>query len=335
MFIMNKKTRLSLVKLDERQLSKQFLFWLSILIPLLISLLLSIPLWLQTKIDLSANGYDNFLRIFKLPIGVLSLSIPLVAIVAHIHRTIQTAKQIELTNQKNTTDRFFSHNKHIVDALSSIKDDDIKVNEITITPKITHPFSLYRKIFPSSSYSNGIEIDSQYSFIDSIVSTIDEIESLIADANLISAGTERSSTPTVAFAMNFGKLWMKMNELCSLIEFSTSAIQSTNGYMTLVKESSTNVKIVMPFHTEQEFKDMLNSSLYLSTKLIEVIGPTEDFDIINYDSIFDYRHSRENCIYNCIFRSLIPSQEGLMFSHGSGVFTQEEYDIYTYIPKPK
>ncbi|WP_413510456.1 hypothetical protein [Serratia liquefaciens] len=323
------------MKLDERQLSKQWLFWLSILIPLLISLILSIPLWLQTKINLSADGYDNFLRVFKLPIGVLSLSIPLVAIVAHIHRTIQTAKQIELTNQKNTTDRFFSHNKHIVDALSSIKYDDIKVNKITITPKITHPFSLYRKIFPSSSYSNGIEIDSQYLFINSIVDTIEKIESLIEDANLISADTERSNTPTIAFAMNFGELWTTMHKLCGLIEFSTSAIQSTKGYMILVKESSTNVKIVMPFYTEQEFKDMLNSSLYLATKLIEVIGSKEDFDITNYDSILDYRHSRENCIYNCIFKSLIPSNEGLIFSRGSGVFTQEEYDIYTYIPKQK
>lgn len=97
---MKKAIDFKFLQLNERKLSEQWMFWLSISIPLALSITLSIPLWLQTKINISPEGYDNFLRIFKLPIGVLSLSIPLVAIVAHIHRTIQTAEQIQTTRRK-------------------------------------------------------------------------------------------------------------------------------------------------------------------------------------------------------------------------------------------
>lgn len=97
----------NLCKLDHDRLSKQWPFWISIFSPLIISILLSIPLWIDTTLDISANGYNKFLSIYRLPIGVLSLSIPLVAIVAHIHRTIQTAEQLNAARKKNIADSFF------------------------------------------------------------------------------------------------------------------------------------------------------------------------------------------------------------------------------------
>ena len=76
--------------LSDESLSKQPLFWLVLLGPLALALLLCLPLWFNADVRLrfTPAGYDDFLNTFKLPIGVWSLSIPLVAIVAHMHRTL-------------------------------------------------------------------------------------------------------------------------------------------------------------------------------------------------------------------------------------------------------
>ncbi|HHK5870980.1 TPA: hypothetical protein ACQVQ7_002048, partial [Serratia marcescens] len=153
---MKKAIDFKFLQLNERKLSEQWMFWLSISIPLALSITLSIPLWLQTKINISPEGYDNFLRIFKLPIGVLSLSIPLVAIVAHIHRTIQTAEQIQTTRRKNAADSFFSHHKFMIEALGKVPTNDIALSNSPVEYKIGDPYQLYDNFFTHSSYENGI-----------------------------------------------------------------------------------------------------------------------------------------------------------------------------------
>lgn len=94
---------------SDASLSKQHLFKLAILGPFFLAIIFCFPLWIDCSITInfSSGGYEKFLSLFKLPLGIWSLSIPLVAIVAHIHRTIQTASQIEATKKKNLIDGFF------------------------------------------------------------------------------------------------------------------------------------------------------------------------------------------------------------------------------------
>ncbi|MGP2696514.1 hypothetical protein [Serratia nevei] len=321
------------MKLDERQLSEQWLFWLSILIPLLISFILSIPLWLQTKINLSADGYDNFLRVFKLPIGVLSLSIPLVAIVAHIHRTIQTAKQIELTNQKNITDRFFAHHKYIVDSLSSIKGHELKINQATITPTVSHPYALYRFIFPTSSYTSGIDISTQNVYIDSIIKQLAEIEELLEEATTITSTCNVQNSPVPSFAVNFGELWCAINVLHKKLEFSTQAINFGRRFKFLSKSATLEVKIVIPYADEDEFKSIIGATIYLLSRIFEVLGVEEQISMEDHELFLQYSMKGDFYLYESIFDSLVKCNEEMIFSRGKRVFSKEEHDTYSYLPK--
>lgn len=321
------------LQLDERKLSEQWMFWLSILIPLALSIILSIPLWLQTKINLSAEGYDNFLRIFKLPIGVLSLSIPLVAIVAHIHRTIQTAKQIELTNQKNITDQFFSHHKYIVDSLSSITGHDIKVNTKTIIPKISHPHALYRYIFPTSSYLSGIDVSAQNDYIKSIIKLFSEIEDLLENAEMENLRNKITNTSAATLNFNFGVLCRKFNSINLKIELSTQELSFGDRFKCLAKDSKLEVKLVIPYSSEDEFKSMIRGTIYLVNRIFKVLGTESYINIENNKTLIQYSMTNDIYLYQGIFRNLIKCTDELIFSTGSHVFSQNEYDSYNYLPK--
>ncbi|MEK8893921.1 hypothetical protein ACXYUH_09295 [Escherichia coli] len=81
-------------EMTEERLTKQNLFKQSIRIPIISSLYFGIFSWMGHSPQFDADGFSNFIEISKLPIALLSLSIPFVAIVANIHRTIQTENQI-------------------------------------------------------------------------------------------------------------------------------------------------------------------------------------------------------------------------------------------------
>lgn len=88
-------------------LAKQLLFWMAVLIPVIYFVEFGSIAWTDYKPSLDKEGFDKFLEISKLPILLLSLSIPLTALVAKLHSTAQTARQIE----KNKHELFYLHRK--------------------------------------------------------------------------------------------------------------------------------------------------------------------------------------------------------------------------------
>ncbi|MDY4326471.1 hypothetical protein SOV88_19620 [Pectobacterium brasiliense] len=176
------RKNLKFLELNEKRLSQQWVFRLAIAIPFTISFFLCIPLWFETTFDFSSTGYAKFLSMFSLPIGVLSLSIPLVAIVAHIHRTIQTEVQIQESRGKNIPDSFFSHHKYFMEAFSKIPPFSIKINTSPnrkvideYKSEIKSPIKLYYSLFKNSSYTNGINNISFLEEINKIKEKIKEI----------------------------------------------------------------------------------------------------------------------------------------------------------------
>ncbi|MES3206870.1 hypothetical protein QDR00_03900 [Serratia ureilytica] len=249
------------LQLDERKLSVQWMFWLSMLTPIISSMILSIPIWMQTKINISAEGYDSFLNLFKLPIGVLSLSIPLVAIVAHIHRTIQTAEQIQTTRNKNTADSFFSHNKYMIEALTKIPGEDIKIGEGRVKYKINDPYQLYDNLFKGSSYETGI-VTSE------LPKVIIEIENSL---NGIAESIQAAKT----------KDYIKINDIELLIVIS-KCIESIEKTLTLKVNDNERNKMVMDimlnrtailiteFHHEIELKIKILAIVNLIKKILQI-----------------------------------------------------------------
>jgi hypothetical protein len=98
---------------EERGLAEQGLLWVSIISPFLYFIALGVIAWKGYSISLTGDGLKVFFSISTLPLGALSLSLPLSVLVSRLHATKQTAKQIKITNQKNNIDLFHSHRKEL------------------------------------------------------------------------------------------------------------------------------------------------------------------------------------------------------------------------------
>lgn len=147
--------------MDAAPLTKQYLFKQAVRIPCLLALFFGILSWIGHVPKFDNDGFNNFILISKLPIGILSLTIPFVAVVNNIHRTIQTNTQIEVAQSKNISDSYYSHFKYITDYLTNLpkRTLDIKVsynNEINYEYGITYPVHLYNYLFKENSPTKGI-----------------------------------------------------------------------------------------------------------------------------------------------------------------------------------
>lgn len=82
--------------------------------PVLLSLLLAIIGQMNSGLEpnLSFQGFNTFLINFKLPIGFAGLAIPLGALVASHHRSIQAASQIESQQNQNTFSNYVKHKEY-------------------------------------------------------------------------------------------------------------------------------------------------------------------------------------------------------------------------------
>lgn len=97
----------------NKGLGSQGLFWFSIILPLVYFLVFGFVAWRDTTLRLDAEGFKNFISISTLPLGMLSLAVPLSVSVARFHGSKQTAKQIEIVSVKNNIDLFNSHRKEL------------------------------------------------------------------------------------------------------------------------------------------------------------------------------------------------------------------------------
>ncbi len=128
----------------ETHLFKTIAFWASIAPPLLIGTGLALYAGIQEgKIwQFSTSGYNTFLKDFKLPIGVMGLAIPLGALAAAVHRSVQTSRQIMEQNQQNIFSNYLEHRRYFLTFVDEHK------------PFFELEFSaphLYQRLFPDSA----------------------------------------------------------------------------------------------------------------------------------------------------------------------------------------
>lgn len=72
------------------------------------------------KWDLSASGFNYALEVFKFPLGILALLIPLMAIFAAAHRSEQLKKQIEVTADQNRFANYYKHKEEFVKFIKTL-----------------------------------------------------------------------------------------------------------------------------------------------------------------------------------------------------------------------
>ncbi|WP_272682629.1 hypothetical protein [Providencia sp. PROV124] len=159
--------------LNSDSLQKQWLFRLAIFFPLMSSLYFMFWLGSSYPFRWDAIGYNSFLDINKFSLGILALSPILGAFVVYAHRSIQMAKQIELTEKKNKVDLYFSERKNINELLSSVK--TLNGEEIIQTNL------LYMKAFDLKNNYNDTENTDFYEYLNESISLISHKFLIIRD----------------------------------------------------------------------------------------------------------------------------------------------------------
>jgi len=105
----------------EKGLADQGLLWVSILLPLIYFLTLGGFAWQDTTPSLSAEGFNTFIEISKLPLALLALCVPLAVLASRLHATKQTAAQLISARKKNNYDLFLSHRKSMIEYFSAVE----------------------------------------------------------------------------------------------------------------------------------------------------------------------------------------------------------------------
>ena len=183
--------------MTEERLTKQNLFKQSIRVPVISSLYFGAFSWIGHLPQFDAEGFSTFIDISKLPISLLSLSIPFVAIVANIHRTIQTENQIKKTQQqidlvteKNRNDAYYAHLKNYSDMFKTLpsfilsRRDSFTFKKNTIKLSVDHTYSLYKNIFKDSSISMGYSNEVDKKLLKKLENTYTRIGNLIIENGL-------------------------------------------------------------------------------------------------------------------------------------------------------
>ncbi len=150
--------------LNSDSLHKQWLFRLAIAFPLVSSLYFIVCLGYPYPWRFDAYGYSTFLEINKFSLGILALSPILGAFVVYAHRSIQTTKQIEVTEKKNKVDIYFSTRKYINEQLNLFKTID---NE-----EIHQPNALYNKAFNLTNNHEDTPNKEFFDYIDNSIKTL-------------------------------------------------------------------------------------------------------------------------------------------------------------------
>lgn len=96
---------------ENKGLFKQGALWLSLAIPFGWFLSFGFTAWSGYALQVDAEGFKTFISISTLPLALLAIGLPASVLVSRFHATHQTARQIELTKQKNNVDAFYAHRK--------------------------------------------------------------------------------------------------------------------------------------------------------------------------------------------------------------------------------
>lgn len=166
----------------DKGLSSQGLLWLSIFCPFLYFVFLGGITWKGYEIAITGEGINTFFSISKLPLAILSITIPLSVLVSRFHATKQTAEQIKITRLKNNLDLFNSHRNELFGYFSQI--GEVNYFGCFIAKFKVHP-RIHKNFFKGepASGSPGINEDSFKDIEDELSSARWQLNSVIRDIN--------------------------------------------------------------------------------------------------------------------------------------------------------
>ncbi|PPS39432.1 hypothetical protein B0F86_18955 [Pseudomonas syringae] len=125
------RIRSSFVLNTSEGLIKQGLLWAAILAPLLNGFAIGFWAWRGHSPLFNPEGFAEFIKISLLPLGVMSISLPLAGLISRVHSTQQAARQIQqaetqiqINSFKSNLDAFYAHRKGLLEYFSGLPEID-------------------------------------------------------------------------------------------------------------------------------------------------------------------------------------------------------------------
>ncbi|VVQ30531.1 hypothetical protein PS943_01878 [Pseudomonas fluorescens] len=130
------------------KLGESPLFRAALLVPIMSGALLFLASSISNNsftMCMASACINNFFELYKFPLSIIGLSVPLTAIVAALHRSAEAHLQIEETLKQNTFNNYIKHQEEFFKLLEKI--------ELKCSCRFTDPLTLYRHIFSKNNYS--------------------------------------------------------------------------------------------------------------------------------------------------------------------------------------
>ncbi|QEW06341.1 hypothetical protein [Nitrincola iocasae] len=99
--------------------------YLTIIITIIVAVVVSFFIYKYSNLYFKINyvGFNNVLEYFRVPISILAMLIPIVAVFAANHRSEQTREQIKISSEQNN---FVNYYKHLEEFLKYFKEHTTK-----------------------------------------------------------------------------------------------------------------------------------------------------------------------------------------------------------------
>ncbi|MFO3907196.1 hypothetical protein AAHD62_22155 [Enterobacter hormaechei] len=215
--------------MNAEPLTHQPLFRAVIIIPIVSFFLIGGVAWSGHSIQLDENGLNNFLNISKLPLAVLSLTLPFGVIVNNVHRTIQTDRQIKEAERKNNLDRYYAHRKNTIEIIDNFELSTIFVVNDEIQLEFENSYSTYKKFYPQASV-NSSNYNSSELFIYGITELFRQLNSLL---NITEFDTR------VSYFKHLTSIEENLYQIHRLFGFKPVKVDKTFGYVFIDSDNIT------------------------------------------------------------------------------------------------
>ncbi|MEN4749727.1 hypothetical protein ABEH28_08135 [Pseudomonas sp. Ps21-P2] len=125
------------------------------------------------KFNPSSEGWNNAIEIFKFPLGLLAVSIPLIALFAANHRSVQSKAQMELTQSQiklsNIQLELTQSNNHLTNYYKHVDEFqkylETHVNNLEFIDgnkaQVAYPRKLHKMIFPGAK-RGALKVDEDF-----------------------------------------------------------------------------------------------------------------------------------------------------------------------------
>ena len=266
------------VKKEHRNLLRTWYFWCGLLIPLFLGFMLSLAvLYAEPKMMAcyTSKCLQTFFELYKFPIAIMGISLPLVAMVAAIHRSLEAAYQINLVSEQlaenvknNRFGNYLKHREGFDKVIQTVCAHDAKGKDVEIGVDTA---TLYGEVFPESGYKkvgwNGEWSDLWLEKMDSAVAIIlsemkkassnqFDAEVFFMAAETVIRGMRLSHTPFISVALKDRARLMLPDYDCD--DFGLSMMSGVaHGFGVLI--------VVRSYLGRNNSDDLMMASWYIDT----------------------------------------------------------------------